>query len=311
MKFKMCVTSLWGEKMIHSCDQIHVARFFVQRTEAMDIDLCERIEKAGYLCESACSSDIVSLYPVENVIWRSKTAYSDAIIADVRGYGRMLFLDNEAQSAASDECIYHECLVHPVMASVPSGDRSKVLVIGGGEGATAREVLKWSDVRHVDWVDIDGELVSACRDHLGWAPTVYDDPRLNFYAEDIMAYLRRSARESYNVIIIDLPDPEEEENGLYTTEFWSAVKAHLHEGGAIVTHCGPSRFPDPQRMIRWVQKNGDIPAGGEYHANIPSFTDDWGFVMSCRPVFSSPIPQPVRFLTPEAYKYIFMWPGRM
>jgi spermidine synthase len=264
-----------------------------------------------YIRENACSSEIVSLYPTTKIYWEGKSKITDVMIADVPTFGKMLFLDNEAQSAESDEAVYHESLVHPVMASVPSNKRENVLVIGGGEGATVREVLKWSDVKHVDWVDIDGELVAICREHLGWvSDTTYNDSRLKYHAADIRDFLRECDR-IYDVVIIDLPDPDMDgEEELYTHEFWRAMKMCLDPKGAFVTHCGPSRYPDAKKGIRWVEREADILPSecGEYHSVIPSFTDDWGFVMSCVPKWVDSWNFPVRFLTPSAYKYIFAWP---
>jgi spermidine synthase len=277
---------------------------------------------ASYIRESACSSEIVSLYPVRDVYWKEKTAFAECIIAEVPGFGRTLFIDNEVQSAAEDEDIYHECLVHPVMAAASSRDR--VLVVGGGEGATVREVLKWvcaeGGVGTVDWVDIDGELVKACKDHLGWAPSdVYDDPRVHYYAEDIRKFLDRTTT-SYNVILIDLPDPDPEadvwapaeaEGGcLMNVEFWRSIAAHLEQGGVWATHTGPvrRRGPSGATVLSRGAAAAGLSVGAHYHAVIRSFTDDWGFMMSVPPVPALPTSvAPLRFLMGTAYDCIFRW----
>lgn len=272
-----------------------------------------------YFEENACSSDIRSLYPISHTYWRQKTPYADALLAECPGLGKTLFLDNEIQSSESDEDIYHECLVHPVMASVPSGIRDRVLIIGGGEGATLREVLRWRDVQHVDWVDIDGDLVAACRTYLGWTPeSVYKDHRVAYYPHDIRVFLREH-NDPYNIIIIDLPDPDVGENCLdddclMNVDFWRHVKDVLAPGGAFVTHCGPVRRKAFQSGIHWVRDatcmaGMDITEEGQYHVVIPSFQDDWAYWMSCSPVFDLPhtVSSPLRFLTNKAYRYIFQW----
>lgn len=272
-----------------------------------------------YYEENACSSDIRSLYPISRVYWRAKTAFADALIAECPGLGKTLFLDHEVQSSESDEDIYHECLVHPVMASVPSGTRGRVLVIGGGEGATVREVLRWSDVEHVDWVDIDGDLVAACRTHLGWTPeSVYTDPRVHYYAKDIRAFFQRESQDPYDVIIVDLPDPDVSENCLdddclTNLAFWTHVQRKaLAPGGAFVTHCGPVRRNVQQSGMHWIRDvtcmaGIEMPEEGKYHAVIPAFQDDWGYWMSCRPIFELPTSASLRFLTEKAYRYVFQW----
>ena len=271
----------------------------------------------SYIRESACSSEIVSLFPVREVYWKQATTYADCVIAEVPGLGRTLFIDNEVQSAAEDEDIYHECLVHPVMAAARS--RDSVLVVGGGEGATVREVLKWADVGVVDWVDIDGELVEACRAHLGWAEeAMYSDPRVRFHAEDIRRFLKRSPT-AYNVVLIDLPDPDPEailegegaEETLMNAAFWRAVGAHLAPGAVWATHTGPvrRRGPSGAAVISRGAAAAGLSVGAHYHAVIRSFQDDWGFAMSVPPLPTLPTSiAPLRFLGAAAYDCVFRWP---
>jgi spermidine synthase len=101
----------------------------------------------------------------------------------------MLFLDKELQSASYDENIYHETLVHPALNCLTHIQNKRVLVIGGAEGATVREVLKWGDsISRVDWVDIDAKLVEVCKRHLQYADAeLYNHELVSFYAQDIMS----------------------------------------------------------------------------------------------------------------------------
>jgi spermidine synthase len=269
-----------------------------------------------FMREEACSSDIVSLYPVNHVYWAKKTPFADALIADCPGLGKTLFLDREIQSAEVDEDIYHECLVHPVMASAPF--RTRVLVIGGGEGATVREVLRWEGVEQVTWVDIDGELVEACREHLGWTPAfVYEDPRVQYHATDIRQFLQHT-RDMFDVVIVDLPDPDPADapadpDCLINVAFWQALQEHLAPEGVFVTHCGPVRRQPTKSGKHWIRDAAcmagiHLPDEGTYHAVIASFQDDWGYWMSCKPRFDVELPSSLRFLTKQAYRYIFQWP---
>ena len=237
-------------------------------------------------------SDARTTYMVRPV-WKGRTAFQDVAIADSPVYGRMLFLDGELQSASSDEHIYHETLVHPAIATIaadtPYSRRrgARVLVVGGGEGATVREVLRWTnDVRSVVWVDIDTELVELCDKHLGWAPGVTgatrEDRRVTFYGEDIQKTWAREDLGRFDVIILDLPDPDGDTGYLYSTEFWDDVVAHLDVGGVVVTHCGPVRpignvGEGFQRVLAAFKGRGG--GGRFYHIGIPSFQGDWGFYM--------------------------------
>jgi thermospermine synthase len=229
-------------------------------------------------------SDARTIYPVTRRLWSGQTAFQAVEIADSPTYGRLLFLDGELQSASADEKVYHEALVHPAMTAAAAAAVAglRVLVVGGGEGATVREVLRWSCVSHVDWVDIDGQLVTLCEEHLGWAPGVRTDPRVQFYPEDVRNLLLRGERGSYDVVILDLPDPDGETGYLYSAEFWADVRHVLREeGGRLVTHCGPVRpfggvGEGFQRI--WASEAG-AAVGGFYHIGIPSFQGEWGFWM--------------------------------
>jgi spermidine synthase len=189
----------------------------------------------------------------------------------------MLFLDGELQSAAVDEHIYHEALVHPAMTGAGMGQR--VLVVGGGEGATVREVLRWKP-HHVDWVDIDGALVDHCREHLQWAPHVYTDPVVRYHAADIRTVL--PSLSLYSVIILDLPDPDGETGYLYSEDFWRDILGHLAPRGRLVTHCGPVRpfgriGEGFQRLLS--SQIIQFSTGGFYSQMIPSFQSEWGFLL--------------------------------
>jgi len=222
-------------------------------------------------------SDTQTSYPITKTVWSGKTKYCESVvIADSPTYGRMLFLDGEIQSASVDEHIYHESLVHPIMVA-SKGQYKRVLVVGGGEGATVREVLRWS-VDEVVWVDIDTELVELCKEHLGWAPHVYTDPRVKFIGKDIREVLPTLG--TFDIIILDLPDPDSESE-LYGPAMWSAYKSALT--GHIVTHVGPVRpfgniGDGVQRVWSSARAGGFLPwVSGFYQITIPSFQGSWGF----------------------------------
>jgi spermidine synthase len=272
-------------------------------------ELIASLHGSRYL-ESACSADTISMYSIDRCLWAGNTSFSEVVIAKSPVFGGVLFIDKELQSAASDEAIYHEHLVHPVMAATAHIPNRNVLIVGGGEGATAREVLKWNNVATIHWVDIDGLLVDLCRRHLGWADDyVYNDPRVHFHAEDIRAFFRTNASK-FDVIILDLPDPDvdelessEAENEtdddyiLYGNRFWQILRTRLQPGGALVSHVGPLS-PGGDETVRraglaWVRDAarragiGSGENGFPYHVCIPSFQGEWGFWMWGR-TFANP-----------------------
>jgi spermidine synthase len=234
----------------------------------------------AFLFTEVSESDAITSYRLEAPVWTGKTtAGVDVVVADSSMYGRMLFLDGELQSTESDEHIYHESLIHPTMSGI--GEGARVLVVGGGEGATVREVLRWLP-SVVDWVDYDKDLVDACRIHLRWAPGVYTNPVVRYLAADIRDVLNDMT--IYDVIVLDLPDPDGDTGYLYSTEFWRDMCEHVRVGGRIVTHCGPVR-PFSGVGGGFTRIRDSSIAGGLswdsarfYRICIPSFQGDWGFV---------------------------------
>jgi len=278
--------------------------------------------QGGTYTESACSSDTRTMYNIKDVLFAGSTpSCSEVVIATNSEYGTCLFMDNEIQSASSDEAIYHEHLVHPALNATAERLGKHVLIVGGGEGATAREVLKWSvdSVSTVDWVDIDKPLVDLCRRHMVYAnDDVYNDPRLAYHEAEASAFLSGLHKDiKYDVIILDLPDPDAESLrtaetaatataatatattavALYSVPFFRMLKDHLANDGVMATHCGPV-LPggDPQRRragLHWIQKAArlaGLPVGAAYHAGIPSFQGEWGFWMSVSPSAFSRFP---------------------
>ena len=291
----------------------------------VDTDLIAALTN-GEFEEEACSADTHSIYPLTECLWAGRSEFCEIVIARSTVYGNMLFLDKEIQSAEYDEAIYHEHLIHPVMAANTTRNK-RVLIVGGGAGATAREVLKWGPayVSQVAWVDIDRGLVDLCRHHLRWANDgVYNDPRMQYYSEDIRAFFITDDTK-YDIIVLDLPDPDVDSliidrpvgggYELYSREFFNEVRSHLAEGGSVVSHCGPIR---PGRAgqpgLSWVQNRANetgicTDGGWPYHVCIPSFQGDWGFWMStphnANPVF----PTNLRVMDSVCQSVAFTWPA--
>ena len=277
----------------------------------------------GVFTETACSADVHSNYPLKRVFWAGRTDFQEVVIAESPTYGKVLFLDGELQSSSSDEAIYHEHLVHPLLAALSGVPNKKVLVVGGGEGATVREVLRWSAdaVASVDWVDIDGDLVELCQKHLEWADnSVHNDSRLMFCPDDINSFLDRTPG-LYDAIILDLPDPDVEmldmatdsSDTLYGPRFRERIMSHLALGGGIVTHCGPIR-PGADTAacamgMTWMREQ--LFFGMEvfpYHVCIPSFQGEWGFMMNTAPMATSAFPAGLRVMDRTVETLAFTWP---
>jgi spermidine synthase len=266
----------------------------------------EVIKNKGFYEEKSPLQRSSTRYEAKDCLYSGKTDYAETVIIENPDYGRMLFLDGELQSCTYDEAIYHETLVHPIMRSLSHIENKRVLVIGGAEGATVREVLRWPCVKRIDWVDIDRPLMRVCRQYLQYTPeSVYNNCAVRFYAKDIMEYLLKK-RRVYDCIIIDLPDPNPDELILYGTEFWKRIYAVLKTGGGIVTHCGPVE-PGAGRQVGLSIVRAIAGEGFAYHVLIPSFQGEWGFWMSLPPSLVGMYPESCVVASNHFQATIFHW----
>ncbi|RLG87674.1 MAG: spermidine synthase [Thermoprotei archaeon] len=219
---------------------------------------------------------------VESVVAITKTKYQEVIIADLKGYGRALVLDGLIQSTEIDEYVYHESLVHPVMITHPNPE--KILIIGGGEGATLREVLRYNTVKKVVMVDIDGELIELCKKHLkSYHQGAFDDPRAEIVIMDGREYVEKS-HEKFDVVILDLTDPygPEISKALYSQEFYEKIFRVLKDDGLMVTQAGSSFYFE--KVYDYVLNNIKkvFPIIIEYNVWIPSFGYACNFIIGSK-----------------------------
>jgi spermidine synthase len=166
-------------------------------------------------------------------LFSEKSPYQHVEIVDTISLGRALRLDGIWMCAEGDEKSYHEMIVHPALTSAPK--IARVLVIGGGDGGTVREVLKYPEVQHVDMVEIDEVVVRACQEHLQAIGTAWSDPRLNVMIEDGIKYVEDTDAQPYDVIIVDGSDPVGPAEGLFDRAFYAACADRLTPGGVFVT----------------------------------------------------------------------------
>ena len=200
-------------------------------------------------------------------------------------WGMTCYMDNAVQSCELDESLYHETLVHPVMSSVIRP--RKIMIIGGGEGATVREVLKWPSVEHVDMYEWDQEVVQLFQStYPQWAKGAWNDPRLHLHFDDIFQIIEQTPSETYDVIIIDLFDPTES-----TRESWKHLLQHITNWakptGSIAMYAGMrSRIQaeQPYQMLTNIFESSVSPVlfyriVTPYRVFIPSFLGEATFLL--------------------------------
>lgn len=196
-------------------------------------------------------------YLCDHVVYSGQSQYQRIDIVDTRLHGRMLFLDGVGQSAERDEFIYHELLVHPAMFSHPNPQ--SVLIIGGAEGATLREVLRHKTVKRAIMVDIDGELIEICKKYLPqWNAGSFDDPRVEIIVDNGRKYVENTT-EQFDVIIVDLSDPLEYSPAVYlfTQEFYNLLRKRLKDSRGCIAVQGEGVSPQEHilhvRMVKTLE----------------------------------------------------------
>lgn len=234
----------------------------------------------------------LGIHGITQVLVNKKTSYQEMHIVELIEHGKGLLLDGQWQSCVSDEFIYHEALVHPAMICHQSP--KKVLVLGGGEGATIREALRWKTVERVVMVDIDEEVVTACREHLPEIhQNAFDDPRVELIIDDALHVLD-TTEEQWDIVISDLSDPIEEGPSfqLFTKEYFEKVKRVLAPDGFFVVQAGnvaPTAINLHARLARTL--NAVFSHVHSYSAFIPIFKTPWGFLLaSDKPFPTQPEP---------------------
>ena len=210
-----------------------------------------------------------------------KTSFQQVEIFDTYNFGRIVILDNKIQSAETDEFIYHETLVHPSMIAHP--DPEHILILGGGEGATIREVLKHPTVQRVVMIDIDEEFIHLCKKYLKkWHCGSFDDDRVELIFADAKEYIK-GTRALFDVIIADISDPVKEGPArmLYTKKFYSSVREALKPAGIFVTHATEVHYTLKRSISTEVfKKLSEIfPVSDFYYEFIPSFSSPWAFTV--------------------------------
>ena len=227
------------------------------------------------------TDDFVQLHTIENVLYSGKTSFQRAEIITTKTFGRCLVLDGKIQSSELDESIYHEALVHPAMLAHPNPEA--VLIAGGGEGATLREVLAHRSVKRVVMVDLDEEAVELCRRYLpSWHQGSFDDPRVELLHMDAREYIAKGSGK-FDVAIVDLTDPMEGGPSylLFTKEFYGLIRARLGKDGVMALQCEPTSWGIHSLCAALSSTLRSVfPSVHIYQAHIPAFGGMWGFALA-------------------------------
>ena len=208
---------------------------------------------------------------VDRQLYGSQSEFQRIDIFDSPEFGRFLTLDGFMMLTEKDEFIYHEMIVHVPMAVNPGA--KQVLVVGGGDGGAVRELTRYPGVERIDLVEIDREVVEACRKYLPQTACKLDDPRVHIYYEDGLRFVR-DKRNEYDLILVDSTDPFGPGEGLFTKEFYgNCFKALGDEGILVNQQESPFYHNDAVAMQRAHQRIvQSFPISRVYQAHIPTYS---------------------------------------
>jgi spermidine synthase len=173
-----------------------------------------------------------------------RSAYQTIEVFDTPQFGKLFRLDGSYMTSEGDEYFYHEALVHPA-ALAHTAPRS-ALIVGGGDGGSAEELLKHPSIERIVLAELDTQVIRIAKLHLRSVHRdVFDNPKLDLKIIDGFAYVRDS-HETFDLILLDLTDPESPARRLYSSEFFALLKVRLNPGGALVLHLGSPVFAPAQ-----------------------------------------------------------------
>lgn len=191
-------------------------------------------------------------------------------IFDSAEFGRFLALDGRIMLTEKDEFIYHEMMSHVPMSVNFSA--KNILLVGGGDGGTARELLKYDCIEKIDLVEVDEVVVNACKKFLPQTAACLDNPRVNVFIDDALKFIRR-VENFYDLILVDATDPFGAGEGFFTKEFYGNCFHAMTDSGIMINqHENPYYSRDAMSMQRAHKKLlTTFPIVSAYQIHIPTY----------------------------------------
>ena len=213
-------------------------------------------------------------------IHTEQTSYQHLAVINTVDFGKALVLDGLVQTTEKDEFIYHEMIVHPILMSHPNPQ--KVLVIGGGDGGSIREVVKYASVQQADLIEIDENVILACRKYLPEISCSLTDKRVRLFIEDGLDFVKRK-QDYYDIVIVDSSDPIGPAEGLYTQEFYTDIHQALKPDGILVAQTGSPLFNKELLAAANKRISKLFPITETYLTAIPTYTGGfWSFTLGSK-----------------------------
>ena len=253
-------------------------------------------------------------YAVNQRIYCESSSYQKIEVVETKAYGKMLIIDDFVMLTEADEFVYHEMISHVPIYFHKNPER--VLIIGGGDGGTVREVAKYSCVKKITLCEIDSMVVEVSQKYFPDLTKSLDDPRVNVKIGDGVAYVE-SLTQEYDLIIIDSTDPIGPGEGLFTQNFYSHVARALRPGGMMVAQTESPWYD--KKMLQKIYQNisQNFSHTKPYIGSIPTYPRGlWSWTLASQDSLEqgnedrfSTVKKDLKYLTPDLVKGIFHLPA--
>jgi spermidine synthase len=219
---------------------------------------------------------------VKETLHKVTSAFQELTVIDTYDFGRIMLLDGLVMVSDKDEFVYHEMLVHPSLYTHPNPE--KVLIIGGGDGGTLREVVKHPKVKEAVLVEIDEEVILASRSFFPQIAIGFDSQKARILVDDGIKFVKET-KERFDIILIDSTDPIGPAEGLFNFDFYRNCYRILTLNGILTTQSETPFIDSFARIIPQVMQNFRqlFPIVKPYLASIPTYPSGlWMFVMGSK-----------------------------
>lgn len=216
------------------------------------------------------TEDVKLSIRIKEQLFSAQSEFQRIDVLDSREFGRILVADGDLMLTEKDEFIYHEMITHVPMAVHPNVQ--DVLVIGAGDGGVVRELARYESIRRIDLVEMDEQVLDACRRYLPGNACRLDDDRVHIYFDNALRFIRRKHAQ-YDLIIVDSTDPFGPSEGYFTREFYGICYNALREDGIMVNQNESPFYTEEafqcQRMHKRIVET--FPICRVYQAHLPSY----------------------------------------
>ncbi len=214
--------------------------------------------------------DVKHSIRVNRHLYSKKSDYQQIDIFETPEFGRVLALDGNVMLTERDEFIYDEMITHVPMSVHPNVQ--DVLVIGAGDGGVVKELTRYESVKRIDLVELDPQVIEACRTYLPENACRLDDSRVHIYYDNALRFIRRCTDE-YDLIIVDSTDPFGPLEGYFTREFYGICYNALHDDGIMVNQQGSPFYQHDAEAMQRCHKRivSTFPISRVYQAHIPTY----------------------------------------